>query len=107
PVPSVTAVRVFSIKTGLLASIVTPGNTAPDESFTTPDRVDCWALTDAGRINSHDSTNTICRKDSILPPSFRRILTLLGRKTRKKPAPRKPAIQLSNGQRLHMCGAVP
>ncbi len=34
PVPSVTAVRVFSMSTGLAASTVTPGSTAPEASFT-------------------------------------------------------------------------
>jgi len=34
PVPSVTAVRVFSMSTGLEASTVTPGSTAPEASFT-------------------------------------------------------------------------
>jgi len=32
----VTAERVFSINAGLDASTVTPGNTAPDASFTAP-----------------------------------------------------------------------
>src|SRR5918995_6157780 len=36
PAPSVTAVRTFSISTGLAASTMTPGSTAPDESRTTP-----------------------------------------------------------------------
>ena len=36
PVPSVTAVRIFSISAGLAASTVTPGSTAPDASLTTP-----------------------------------------------------------------------
>src|SRR5437763_4733952 len=36
PVESVTAARVFSSSTALAASTVTPGNTAPDESLTTP-----------------------------------------------------------------------
>ena len=36
PVPSVTALRTFSISTSLAASTVTPGNTAPDASRTTP-----------------------------------------------------------------------
>ncbi len=36
PLPSVTAVRTFSISVGLAASTVTPGRTAPDASFTTP-----------------------------------------------------------------------
>src|SRR6266545_7797257 len=36
PWPSVTAVRTFSIRTGLAASTVTPGSTAPELSRTTP-----------------------------------------------------------------------
>src|SRR5215831_19208256 len=36
PVPSATAVRVFSMRAGLATSTVTPGSTAPDVSFTTP-----------------------------------------------------------------------
>ena len=36
PEPSVTTVRTFSMSTGLDASTVTPGSTAPDGSLTTP-----------------------------------------------------------------------
>src|ERR1043166_2188844 len=36
PVESVTTERTFSINAGLDASTVTPGRTAPEESFTTP-----------------------------------------------------------------------
>ena len=36
PAPSVTAERTFSISTGLAASTVTPGSTAPEASFTVP-----------------------------------------------------------------------
>ena len=36
PVPSVTAVRAFSIRTGLDTSTETPGRTAPELSLTTP-----------------------------------------------------------------------
>ena len=44
PVPSVTAVRTFSMRTGLAASTVTPGSTAPDASFTTPEiEAPLWA----------------------------------------------------------------
>src|SRR4029453_6268078 len=43
PVPSVTAVRVFSIRAGLEASTVTPGSTAPVASRTTPAMFACWA----------------------------------------------------------------
>ena len=41
PVPSVTAVRTFSISAGLVASTVTPGSTAPDASFTAPAMTAC------------------------------------------------------------------
>src|SRR6516164_5052909 len=36
PTPSVVVARTFSISAGLLVSTVTPGSTAPLESFTTP-----------------------------------------------------------------------
>ena len=36
PFSSETALRTFSISTGLAASTVTPGSTAPDVSFTVP-----------------------------------------------------------------------
>src|SRR5688572_31855287 len=44
PAPSVTAVRVFSIRAGLLASTVTPGTTAPVVSLTAP-AITLWAAT--------------------------------------------------------------
>jgi hypothetical protein len=42
PLLSVTAVRTFSMRSGLEASTVTPGRTAPDGSRTTPVRA-TWA----------------------------------------------------------------
>src|SRR4051812_35615907 len=39
PRSSVTALRTFSIRTGLDASTVTPGKTAPEVSVTTPERL--------------------------------------------------------------------
>ena len=39
PSSSVTTARTFSMRTGLAASTVTPGNTAPDVSLTTPAKV--------------------------------------------------------------------
>src|ERR1041384_6292830 len=56
PLPSVTAVRTFSMSTGLDASTVTPGSTAPDVSCTTPVTVAC-ADAMAGSRSSHESTN--------------------------------------------------
>src|SRR5688500_3228927 len=46
PVPSVTAVRTFSIRAGLDASTVTPGSTPPDWSLTVPVRVPCANVRD-------------------------------------------------------------
>src|SRR6185503_5705874 len=45
PLPSVTAVRTFSVSAGLAASTVTPGNTAPVVSLTSPARMACAAAT--------------------------------------------------------------
>ena len=41
PVPSVTPDRTFSMRTGLEASTVAPGSTAPDVSLTRPASVAC------------------------------------------------------------------
>src|SRR5262249_9594399 len=49
PPSSVTAERSCSINAGLFASTVTPGNTAPDESVTTPvTAAPVWAAAIAG-----------------------------------------------------------
>src|SRR5436190_16939404 len=56
PFPSVTAERTFSMRTGLAASTVTPGSTAPDVSFTTP-VMDAWAYAAAGMITRHTTTS--------------------------------------------------
>jgi hypothetical protein len=51
PRSSVTALRTFSISTGLAASTVTPGSTAPEVSVTTPTMVAelvPWLQADAG-----------------------------------------------------------
>jgi hypothetical protein len=48
PVSSLTTVRTFSIRTGLEASTVTPGNTPPDVSRATPVMA-AWAKTVVGR----------------------------------------------------------
>src|SRR5918995_6916870 len=52
PLPSVTAVRTFSIKAGLEASTVTPGSTAPDASCTAP-AIEAWADAMAGKSTRH------------------------------------------------------
>src|SRR5215831_20128965 len=55
PLPSVIAVRTFSIRAGLEASTVTPGSTASDASRTTPARVAC-ANAIAGLRNRNPTT---------------------------------------------------
>src|SRR5262249_30287761 len=52
PSPSVTTARVFSIRTGLDASTVTPGSTAPDVSFTTPAIVLCAAAMEGKSVRN-------------------------------------------------------
>src|SRR5215831_2830354 len=71
PVPSVMALRVFSISAGLAASTVTPGSTAPDVSLTTP-AMDACANTACG--------TTIVSKESRRTLMDRRTRTLLGSK---------------------------
>src|SRR5437773_12404485 len=48
PVPSVTTVRTFSIRTGLAASTLTPGSTPPDASLTVP-AIDACAYANDGK----------------------------------------------------------
>ena len=59
PVPSVTDDLVFSINAGLDASMVTPGSTAPEASFTLP-AIDDWACAAAG------SSRTIAGRTHVL-----------------------------------------
>jgi hypothetical protein len=61
PVRSVTTVRTLSIKDGLDAATVTPGNTPPDVSFTT-----LVMLAGAQAIHGvHDYDSILCIYDSI------------------------------------------
>src|SRR5687767_15663567 len=55
PVPSVVTERTFSIRTGLAASTVTPGSTAPDASLTTPVMAPC-AIAAAGTSRTTSRT---------------------------------------------------
>src|ERR1051325_10967953 len=57
PVPSVTTDRTFSIRAGLAASMVTPGRTAPDASFTRPTIEPC-AYAAAGASTTHAIPST-------------------------------------------------
>src|SRR5712691_3152952 len=68
PLPSVDAERTFSMRTGLAASTVTPGSTAPEVSFTVP-VIDPWAYADAGIIASHTRTNRVLLHGFIRSPS--------------------------------------
>ncbi len=58
PVPSVTAVRTFSMSSGLDASTVTPGRTAPDASLTTP-VIEAWANRAVGMASRQANANVI------------------------------------------------
>src|SRR5262245_30274462 len=70
PVPSVTALLDFSSSTGLDTSTVTPGSTAPDESFTTPASVAC-AKAEAGTAASQRKSQTTLFTADIDPPTLR------------------------------------
>ena len=77
PSPSVTAARVFSMSTGLLASTVTPGSTAPLVSRTMPLKALC-ALAAAGRqqeqtktVNPKNSPDSRDTRHSALPSNMR------------------------------------
>src|SRR5687768_1099010 len=63
PEPSVMAVRTFSMSTGLAASTVTPGRTAPDASATVPASV-AWACAIAGSASTHAAESTNARHDA-------------------------------------------
>ena len=68
PSPSVTVERLFSISTGLDASTLTPGSTAPDVSFTIPVN-DAWAYAAAGTNARHrNDTTLLASARFILPP---------------------------------------
>src|SRR5215467_9322410 len=69
PVLSVTALRDFSISAELAASTVTPGSTAPDESFTTPASVAC-ANAEAGTAASQRKRQTTLFTADIYPPTL-------------------------------------
>ena len=71
PVPSVTAVRTFSISTSLDASTVTPGSTAPEVSLTTP-VMDAWANAATGNKTVDATTITPCESTHTRPPCLER-----------------------------------
>src|SRR5437763_2547799 len=61
PVESVMAERVFSMRTGLAASTVTPGSTAPAASFTIPVRELCACAAAGSRHKSRNATTLHAR----------------------------------------------
>src|ERR1044072_1621205 len=67
PEPSVTTDRCFSMTTGLAASTVTPGSTAPEVSRTTP-VIEPWAATAAGNTSIADTTTTALATRVMDPP---------------------------------------
>src|SRR5438874_8656158 len=67
PAASASAVRIFSISTGLDASMVTPGSTAPVGSLTVPARVAC-ANAAAGTIISPQTVTSVRVKERIGTP---------------------------------------
>src|SRR5713101_9955314 len=69
PVESVIAERVFSIRTGLDASTLTPGSTPPDVSLTTPESV-AWAKAEAGIITSHANATIARVEPRMFSPSL-------------------------------------
>src|SRR5215831_5864211 len=60
PVPSVTTVRDFSMSTGLAASTLTPGSTAPDASLTRP-AIAGWENAGTERSNNARTTDPVAR----------------------------------------------
>ena len=70
PVPSLTADRTFSMSAGLVASTVTPGSTAPDESFTVPAMTACAEVT-VGMRTTHAKSVRILTIGRIFHLTFR------------------------------------
>src|SRR5262245_64049728 len=86
PVSSVTTERPFSMRASLLASTLTPGNTAPDVTLTTPAIALC-AYVRVGHADMHanvTNTETAVLRIISLPPSPTSNRPLV--KTRTSPA---------------------
>jgi hypothetical protein len=65
PSLAVTAVRIFSMRTGLAASTVTPGNTAPLVSRTVP-AIPLCASTTCGTSTATSTTNPLTHTPCLL-----------------------------------------
>src|SRR5262249_51783958 len=84
PAPSLDAVRIRSIRTGLDASMVTPGNTPPEGSLTVPASVTCASAAVEKMMSPQTATRT--RVKECMPHSFATVASaglgiLLYRKT--------------------------
>src|SRR5688500_5776859 len=102
PVPSVTAVRTFSISAALAASTVTPGSTEPDASLTTPLIAACADAT-TGNNSANPKTNPILPMLSTIPSVSRP-----GQKCRRGSwrLPMVSGLLVGVGQLDHRCLAV-
>src|SRR5687767_13419142 len=102
PVPSLTALRTFSMRTGLDASTVTPGSSAPDVSLTVPVMVACAQttaganrITNAAVAGAHARANLLYHEnDSMLLTS----LYLYAFACRN-------AVRMAQGEYAHSCNA--
>src|SRR3954466_15412925 len=81
PAPSVLTVRLLSISTGLLTSIIAPAIAAPDESVTMPP-IAAWAAALHGTPATHASSRKILTQ---------RAVGLLGRVRRRTTGRATPA----------------
>src|SRR4051812_45380006 len=108
PSPSVMTERVFSIRTSLDASTVTPGSTAPDVSFTTP-AIALWARATAGAasraVASATSSTPLLRViNASITASFQSCVRVPSLRDLDSPNPAvQRTVHLWNGKRT--CGA--
>src|SRR5438132_14310140 len=71
PVASLTTERTFSISAGLAASTVTPGNTPPDASLTTPVIAACAYAADGRSSRTSRAQDDRFARVNIAPPPQR------------------------------------
>src|SRR5438552_13140297 len=90
PVASLTTERTFSISTGLAASTVTPGSTAPDASLTTPVMAAC-----ANAVTGRSTTTNRAAADRLANGYIVFLLTWGGSTGDEKVGPRARIDTLS------------
>src|SRR5882672_11759938 len=86
PVSSLTTDLTFSIKTGLAASTVTPGSTAPDVSRTTPVMAAC-AYAAAGNSKKPTTIAAAFETSLFIAPLLDRRGQLLSSRAERRPVP--------------------